>query len=124
MLELRAHEFDAKKTCPDVELLAELNKYLEWAGIYDPYKKIYVKTKNYRNIGVALFLLTISYLPKLIYVKNISTLIGKKLAEHIDGSAFVTGIMTVLKQYNVDIFNFYIDCMTQYIVSMCEYSLK
>lgn len=107
-----------------MELLSELNKYLEWAGIYDPYEKIYVETKNYRNVSVALFLLTISHLPKLIYVKNMSTLIGKKLAEHIDGTAFVVGIMTILKQYHSDILQLFIDYLAQYVNSMAEYTLK
>lgn len=124
LLELKLHELDPQKAAPDVELLSELNKYLEWAGIYDPYEKIYVETKNYRNVSVALFLLTISHLPKLIYVKNMSTLIGKKLAEHIDGTAFVVGTMTILKQYHSDILQLFIDYLAQYVNSMAEYTLK
>lgn len=123
LLELKNHELDPNNPCPDVELLSEVNKYLEWAGIYNPYEKIYIEAKNFRNISSAMTLLTISQLSKLNHVKNISTLMGKKLAEHIDGISFVVGILTVLKQYHVELLHLFIDQMAQYVISMADYNL-
>lgn len=122
MLELKSHELDPEKPCPNVELLWKVNKYLEWAGLYNPYEKVYIDTKHFRNMATAMLLLTISQVPKLTYMKNLSTLIGKKLAEHIDGISFVVGVMTVLKQYHVEIMDIFIDEMAQYVISMADYS--
>lgn len=123
LVDLKAHELDANNPCPSDELLSEVNKYLEWAGIYNPYEKIYIETKHFRDIATAMVLLTISQLSKLNYVKNISTLIGKKSSEHIDGISFVVGILTVLRQFHVDVMQMFIDEMSQYVVSMADYTL-
>lgn len=123
LVDLKAHELDAKNPCPNNELLAEVNKYLEWTGIYNPYEKIYVETQHFRDIATAMVLLTISQLSKLNYVKNISTLMGKKLSEHIDGISFVVGILTVLRQFHVEVLRIFIDEMSQYVVSMADYTL-
>lgn len=48
---------------------------------------------------------------------------GKKAGEHIDGISFVIGILTVLKQFHVEITQQYIDQMAQYVISMAEYHL-
>lgn len=123
LVELKAHELDAQKPCPSVEQLWKLNMYLEWAGIYNPYEKVYIETKHFRNMATAMVLLTISQLPKMNYVKNISTLIGKKSAEHIDGISFVVGIITVLRQYHIELIDIFLDEMAQYVVSMADYNL-
>lgn len=124
MLELKSHELDAEKPCPSIELLSEVNKYLEWTGIYNPYEKIYVETNTFRAISAAMVLLTISQLPKLNYIKNISTLIGKKLAEHIDGVSFMVGILTVLRQFHSEVVQLFIDQMSQYVISMADHNLQ
>lgn len=123
LIELKSHELDAKKPCPSVELLWKLNMYLEWAGIYNPYEKVYIDTKHFRNMATAMVLLTISQLSKLNYMKNISTMIGKKSAEHIDAISFVVGIITVLRQYHVELIDIFIDEMAQYVLSMADYTL-
>lgn len=123
LIELKAHELDAEKPCPSVELMWKLNMYLEWAGLYNPYEKVYIETKHFRNMASAMVLLSISQLSKLNYVKNISTLIGKKSAEHIDGISFVVGVITVLRQYHIELIDIFIDEMAQYVVSMADYSL-
>lgn len=123
LLELKNHELDANNPCPDIELLCEVNKYLEWAGIYNPYEKIYIETKHFRNISGSMALLVMSQLSKFNYVQHISTLMGKKLTEHIDGMPFIVGILTVLRQYHIELLHLFIDEMAQYVISMAEYNL-
>lgn len=74
-------------------------------------------------MATAMVLLTVSQLSKLNYMKNISTLLGRKLSEHIDGISFVVGVITVLKQFHIEIMEIFIDEMAQYIISMADYSL-
>lgn len=124
LLELKAHELDPQKPAPGVDLLVEVNKYLEWAGIYNPYEKVYIETNKFRSISASLTLLTISQLSKWNYVKNVSSLIGRKSTEHIDGISFMIGILTVLRQFHVEVIQMYIDQMAQYVISMADYSLQ
>lgn len=123
MLELKDHELDSEKTYPNTELLYELNKYLEWSGIYNPYEKIYIETKFLKNCAVAIFLLTLSHLSKLVYVKNISTLIGKKPVDHIDGTSFIVGVLTVLKQFHSDVTHSFIEHIARYTTAIADYNL-
>lgn len=124
LLELKAHELDAQNPAPGVDLLVEVNKYLEWAGIYDPYEKVYIETNTFRSISASMTWLTISQLSKFTLVKSVSNLIGKKATEHIDCISFAIGILTVLRQFHVEVIHMYIDQMAQYVLSMADYSLQ
>lgn len=57
-------------------MLYELSTYLDWAGISNPYMKIYVTTKNLEYFSVLSFLFVVSQLPKLTYGKNVGKLIA------------------------------------------------
>lgn len=102
--------------------MCEVNKYLEWAGIYNPYEKVYIKTKNTNNFALFLFLFVAGHVPKLQHVKNISSITGRK-SEQIDGTAFVVGITMVLKQFHVDILQSFDEYTSQYVVSFADSNL-
>lgn len=121
--ELKSHQLDPLKPAPSTELICEVNKYLEWAGVYNPYEKVYVKSKNIQNFALFLFLFVAAHVPKLQYVRNISSITGRK-SEQIDGLAFVVGIMTVLKQLHVDILRLFIEYSSQYVVSFADSNLR
>lgn len=123
-MELKYHELDSQKPYPDAELLYELDKYLGWAGIYNPFEKIYIEAKPLKNCTATLFILTLSHLTKLNYVKSASTLIGRKPVEHVDGVSFVVGILTLLRQFHSDIMLSFIEHVARYIVSVADFNLK
>lgn len=112
------------KPCPDTKLLGEVNKYLEWAGITNPYEKVYVRVKNNRSVTIVLALLIISHVPRIQYIKNVACLTGRKLVDHIDGASIVVGIVTVLKQYGDAIILLFIEYLAQFIVSNSEHALR
>uniref|UniRef100_A0A1B0GJP1 WASH complex subunit 5 n=2 Tax=Lutzomyia longipalpis TaxID=7200 RepID=A0A1B0GJP1_LUTLO len=120
LMDIRAHEIDPEKPYPSTELLSELNKYLEAAGIYNPLSKIY----NSSFFAQFLFLLVIAHLGKLQFVKNLATLIAKKQSEQIDGAPFVTGLATILRQFHPKITDMFIQYVSQYIVSFIEAGIK
>lgn len=123
---MKAHELDPSNPCPSIELLTEFNKYLEWAGIYNPYEKNYLETPTFRTISALMTLLTISQLLKLNYLKTheIDSMVGKKVADHIDGVSYVIGLLTILRQYHTEVIQMFIDQMSQYVISMAEYNLQ
>lgn len=124
LIELKAHELDPQKPAPSIELLVKVNQYLEWAGIYDPYEKVYIETNTFRSISATLVLLTITQLSKWNYVKHVSALIGKKTTEHIDCTSFIVGVITILRQFHIEVIQMFIDQMAQYVISMADYTLQ
>ncbi|XP_059615254.1 WASH complex subunit 5 [Phlebotomus argentipes] len=124
LTEIRAHEIDPERPYPSAELLSELNKYLEAAGICNPLDKIYVITKNSAHFAQFLFLLVISHLAKMQFVKNLATLMAKKQSEQIDGAPFITGIVTILRQFHPKITDLFLQYLCQYIVSYIEAGIK
>lgn len=122
--DLKAHTLEPTKPCPDTRLLGEVNKYLEWVGICNPYEKIYIRTKGNRSVATILALLVISHVPRMQYVKNVACLTGRKLVDHIDGASTVVGIVTILKQYDYGTLLLFIDYLAQFIVSNSEHALR
>lgn len=114
---------NAEKSGPSTDLLCEVNTYLEWAGIYNPYEKVYIKTKNLQHFAVFLFLFVVAHISKFQYIKNTCSLIGRK-SEQIDGAAFVVGIVTVLKQFHSEILQLFIAYLGQFVVSAADNSLR
>lgn len=55
----------------DSQLLSELSKMMDWAGIGNPYSKIYVTTIITQYISLISFILTISQFSKLEYIENL-----------------------------------------------------
>jgi WASH complex subunit strumpellin len=78
LAEIEAHYKEPSKPYPKESnpLLYELSTYLDWAGISNPYMKIYVTTKNLEYFSVLSFLFVVSQLPKLAHSKNVGKLIA------------------------------------------------
>jgi WASH complex subunit strumpellin len=78
LAEIEAHYKEPSKPYPKESnpLLYELSTYLDWAGISNPYMKIYVTTKNLEYFSVLSFLFVVSQLHKLAYSKNVGKLIA------------------------------------------------
>lgn len=55
----------------DNPILPELCKMLDWAGIGNPYSKIYITTNTTQYISLIAFLLTIFQFPRLQYLDNL-----------------------------------------------------
>lgn len=55
----------------DNPLLPELSRMLDWAGIGNPYLKIYITTDTSQYISLITFLLTISQFSKLQYMEKL-----------------------------------------------------
>lgn len=52
-------------------LLPELSKMLDWAGIGNPYSKIYITTNTTQYISLIAFLFTISQFSRLQYTEKL-----------------------------------------------------
>lgn len=119
---MKAHTLEPLRPCPDTKLLVEVNKYLEWVGISNPYEKIYIRTKSTRSVASILALLIISHVPRIQYMKNVACLAGRKLVDHVDGTSIAVGIFTILHQFNSALP--FIEYLAQFVVSNSEQALR
>ncbi|KAJ8877566.1 hypothetical protein PR048_022021 [Dryococelus australis] len=119
LAEIERHYKDPTMPYPREEnpLLYELSTYLDWAGISDPFSKIYVTAQNLQHISLLMFLLAVSQISKLQHVKNIG-LVCKKPQEPVDGVSFTVGIQTFLRQFHPEVRNQFLVYFSQYINSL------
>lgn len=71
--DVQAHYRDPARPYPkeDSPLMFELTTYLDWAGMGDPWAKIYVTTRNLPYFALLCFLFVLSQLQKLSYVRSV-----------------------------------------------------
>ncbi|CAG0896952.1 unnamed protein product [Darwinula stevensoni] len=99
---IQDHYRDPTKAYPgeDNAILYELNAYLEYAGMCDPLRKIYVTTNPLDHLSALLFLLLHSVFPRFALTRSLPVLVPKKLQDGIDGLPVVVGIFTLCKQFH------------------------
>ncbi|XP_077300067.1 WASH complex subunit strump [Arctopsyche grandis] len=116
-----------KSTMPSrfyLDLLPEINKMMQFAGISDPYNTVYMKTVNNNNIAQMMFLFVIAELPKLEYFQNTGSLMARRSTSHIDGAPFLIGVITLLHQYHEYTLIQFTLLLCQYIMSYIEVGLS
>ena len=118
--DIQAHYKDPTKPYPgdNNPLMFELATYLEAAGLHDPSTKIYIATTQQSNISLIKFLLLFTQLSKLTYFRKIGGLVAKKQSEAIDGPPFITGMVTLLRQFHSDVTDEFLQYTCQYIRSL------
>lgn len=104
----------------DNPLLLEVSTYLDWAGIGNPYAKIYVTTKNLQFFSLFTFLFVIAQFGKLVYVNNLSSLVWKKTGDPLDGVPFIIGLQTLFRQFHPEVREQFLTYMAQYVKSHVE----
>lgn len=144
MCEIKEHVKDPSKPMPSGELLHELSRYLQWAGLTEPFTQIYVTTKNHSSFADLVFLFLIAYIPKFVYHKNIGKnllkylpiifsayyfcflggLMVKKVGDHVDALPLIVGVQTILHQCHPEIKNKFLALMAQYVLSFCKHGLR
>ena len=124
LTDVKRHSIDETKPLPSVDLISDLNKYLEAVGLYNPYEKVYIKTKCPRHLSLFYFLFVISHLSKFNYMKNVDSLVAKKRTDSIDGFPCFVGVLTVLRQFQGNEIEVFIQYLAQYVMSYVEMNLR
>jgi WASH complex subunit strumpellin len=101
-------------------LLTEFSKYLDAAGINDPFCKIYMTSEPLEGLPALLLLVVASYSPNLVYDKNFGSLVRSKPKYPIDGAPMVAGIVTILKQFHPSYTREFLSLMGQYVRAMID----
>ncbi|XP_060076742.1 WASH complex subunit 5-like [Ylistrum balloti] len=122
LADIERHYQDPTLPYPKEEnpLMFELAAYLESAGLHNPLMKIYITTERLPCFSIFNFLLVVSHLPKLVYSKSLSGMVSKKLTDPLDGPPFVTGCVTLLKQFHSESTSHFLAYLGQYVRSIVE----
>lgn len=107
---------------PSEELMEKLSQYFDYAGMNNPFNKIYVNAKADGACAFNLFVFTLMHLQKM-FLYQTPGLTAKKNNE-MDGAVFCTGLHTFIKQLNFDLGKIYIEFMCKYAVHLSKYAMS
>ncbi|XP_062543683.1 WASH complex subunit 5 [Armigeres subalbatus] len=124
LMDVKRHTLDEAKPLPSADLVFELNRYLECAGLYNPYRKKYIITKSPRFLPLLAFLFVIAHLPRFQYMRNVDSLIVKKKNDPVDGFPSVIGLLTLFRQFDAAEMDIFIQYLCQYVMSFVDINLK
>lgn len=120
--DIQQHYQNPEKPYPgeDNPLLSELTRYLETAGIHDPYTKIYITTSSLEGFPVLMFLFVASQMPKFTYNRSLKTIMAQKPKDKgsVDAIPFVVGVITLLKQFHSVYTQQFLAYLGQYVRSL------
>eukprot|EP00300_Choanocystis_sp_HF-7_P005246 c13971_g1_i1.p1 GENE.c13971_g1_i1~~c13971_g1_i1.p1 ORF type:complete len:1115 (+),score=343.04 c13971_g1_i1:206-3346(+) len=122
LTDVRAHYTNPDKPYPgaggdDNPILSEVSKYLDWAGISDPFSKIYLTSESLEQLPLLVFLVVVSQMAKLQYEPRLCSLVCKDRREALDGPPFVVGVITLLKQFHSSHTRTFLEYLGQYLRS-------
>ncbi|KAL3276150.1 hypothetical protein HHI36_020869 [Cryptolaemus montrouzieri] len=98
---------------PDEDLLYNLSHYFDYAGINDPFNKIYVTLTSQMEYSLTLFVFVIAHLQKLFHPGTLGNL-NKKSMDQVDGYSFCLGVHTIFKQFHNNINDNFIKYISKY----------
>ncbi len=99
----------------EAPILAEVSKYLDWAGISQPFSKIFITSEPLDQFPLIIALMVLSQLPKFVWGPRMSSFVSKDKKDFLDGPPFVVGIITVLKQFHSSHSLTFLGYLAQYI---------
>ncbi|KAI4470697.1 wash complex subunit 5 [Holotrichia oblita] len=103
---------------PTEEFLRKLSQFFDYAGMNNPFNKIYITVRTKDEYAVVLFMFTISHLLR-IYMFSSGTAIKRNL-EQWDGIPFIIGVHTLIKQFHININNAFIELMSKYALQLAS----
>ncbi|KAF5292891.1 hypothetical protein FQR65_LT11143 [Abscondita terminalis] len=108
--------FELKETT-----LRTLSQYFDWAGMNNPFHKIYMTVKPTTDYGTPLFIFTIAHLQKMYIFKSINA--NKKSTDAFDAFPVIVAVHTILKQFHPSLNEQFIRLMCQFVMELTKQSV-
>eukprot|EP01113_Clastostelium_recurvatum_P044787 TRINITY_DN759_c0_g1_i3.p1 TRINITY_DN759_c0_g1~~TRINITY_DN759_c0_g1_i3.p1 ORF type:complete len:1198 (+),score=276.33 TRINITY_DN759_c0_g1_i3:52-3645(+) len=108
----------------DSPLLSDLSRYLETAGINDPYTKIYITTLPLDGFPCLMFLSVVGQLGRFEFNNALNAVVPKKGKDAYDWQPFVVGVVTLLKQFHALHTQKFLAYIGQYIRGLMNVNLN
>ncbi|XP_050504849.1 WASH complex subunit 5 isoform X1 [Diabrotica virgifera virgifera] len=106
---------------PSENLLESLSTYFDYAGLYQPFNKIYTTSANNLDHSVTMFIFVISHLHKLFLPQNAGN-VNKRAQDQIDGIAFSVGVHTTLRQFHSYLNREFIRHLSNYTLQLTKHN--
>ncbi|ERL87541.1 hypothetical protein D910_04932 [Dendroctonus ponderosae] len=104
---------------PPEDVMKKLSEYFDYAGLNEPFSKVYVPTKNNPNHCITLFLFVLAHIRLMFLPQNLATL-PKRTSEQLDGVALSVGVHTILKQFHCTINDGFIKLVADYVLQLSK----
>lgn len=105
-------EDEANKVLRD--LMKDLTQCLEFVGYVKPQNKVYSLTRDLHQLPLVFALVTLNALQYLEYDTFVYSLVRAKKEMLLDGPHFITGLLTIFKQYHNVNFRKYLMFLSNY----------
>lgn len=106
-------EEEANKVLRD--LMKDLTQCLEFVGFVKPQSKVYSLTRDLHQLPLVFTLVTLNALQYVHYDTFLYSLVRSKREVVLDGPHFITGLLTIFKQYHNSNFMKYLMFLSNYL---------
>ncbi|KAF0972785.1 hypothetical protein FDP41_009034 [Naegleria fowleri] len=114
-------------------IFSELTQYLQTSGMHQPFEKVYITPQyntsstmttssgvsstynNIQHVAVTMFLFVLYCIERFTYISSIDCLVSKKKGDILDGTPFIIGIYTILRQFHSSETHLFLAYIGQYI---------
>ncbi|XP_055343798.1 WASH complex subunit 5-like [Paramacrobiotus metropolitanus] len=123
LTDFKTRRVDRMKDIPKEQsfLMYELSQYLQWTGLTEPLMQVYIGTRRDPYLGLAMFLTLLSTSGMFIPAGNLgNTLVPRRRYDPMDGTPFLVGFITVMKQFHGDYMRQVMQMLGQYLRSVIE----
>ncbi|XP_066254336.1 WASH complex subunit 5 isoform X1 [Euwallacea similis] len=106
---------------PSETAMKQLSAYFDYAGLNEPFSKVYVSSRNNMDYAITIFIFVLAHIKLMFLPQNIGSL-SKKAYDQMDGVALSVAVHTILKQVHSDINRDFIKLITGYILQLTKYT--
>ncbi|XP_022909938.2 WASH complex subunit 5 [Onthophagus taurus] len=105
---------------PPEDTLFKLSQYFDYTGMNNPCNKIYVTVKTKEAYASILFMFVVAHLQKLYFFVSGGNI--KRTIDQYDGPPLIFGLHTVIKQFNTNLNDLFIQYLCKYVIQLSKQS--
>ncbi|KAJ8965671.1 hypothetical protein NQ314_003953 [Rhamnusium bicolor] len=106
---------------PSESFMFSLSSYFDYAGLNEPFNKVYITSRNNPDFAITIFIFVIAHLQKIFLPQNIGNL-QKRHQDQVDGTAFSVAIHTMLKQFHKTLNGEFVKYVSNYILQLTKHN--
>ncbi|KAK4872669.1 hypothetical protein RN001_014698 [Aquatica leii] len=103
------------------DTLGTLSHYFDWAGMNNPFHKIYITAKPSKDYATPLFIFTMAHLQKMFVFKSLA---NKRSVDVFDGFPLIVAVHTVLKQFHPSLNETFIQYMSKFVMELTKQTVS
>ncbi|XP_050294817.1 WASH complex subunit 5 isoform X2 [Anthonomus grandis grandis] len=101
------------------EFMVKLSEYFNYAGLNEPFNKVYVTTRNDKDYALILFLFVLVHVKFMFLPQNLAS-INKRTNDQLDGVALSVSVHTILKQFHSEVNEEFIKLLAEFVMQLSK----